>query len=254
MTTACDARVATVRVRCTWRMCACGAHACRAAADDLNTALGGDLKLTIFGPRLPLLVRDVALGSLRARRVHGESVRKATISMLASSSSCEPILALARRCRWVAVEVAEAPRSALIANSQKDSHRTRGVFLWPLAPNNGQQPVRREKRRDEKASCFICSLTKASVRVLRAGSMQPARPGLCFAPHTHDTPLNVWAELLALWSLVDLPFYTLAEVPPLPPFSAARTSEREPRTKKQKTHSHGRTKALGRAARGSRPI
>jgi hypothetical protein len=27
---------------------------CRAAADDLNTALGGELKLTAFGDRLPL--------------------------------------------------------------------------------------------------------------------------------------------------------------------------------------------------------
>ena len=31
---------------------------CRAAADDLNTALGGELKLTAFGDRLPLELRE----------------------------------------------------------------------------------------------------------------------------------------------------------------------------------------------------
>ena len=49
-----------------------GAHACRAAADDLNTALGGDLKLTTFGPRLPELSREVELGDFFGRRVFGE--------------------------------------------------------------------------------------------------------------------------------------------------------------------------------------
>ena len=49
-----------------------GPHACRAAADDLNTALGGDLKLTTFGPRLPELSREVELGDFFGRRVFGE--------------------------------------------------------------------------------------------------------------------------------------------------------------------------------------
>ena len=56
-------------------MVVCGAHACRAAADDLNTALGGDLKLTDFGPRLPQLLRDAELGDFFVRRVRGEGVR-----------------------------------------------------------------------------------------------------------------------------------------------------------------------------------
>ena len=49
-----------------------GPHACRAAADDLNTALGGDLKLTAFGPRLPELSRELELGDFFGRRVFGE--------------------------------------------------------------------------------------------------------------------------------------------------------------------------------------
>ena len=49
-----------------------GPHACRAAADDLNTALGGDLKLTTFGPRLPELSREVELGDFFGRRVFDE--------------------------------------------------------------------------------------------------------------------------------------------------------------------------------------
>ena len=57
------------------RMVACGAHACRAAAEDLNTALGGDLKLTDFGPRLPQLLRDAEFGDFFVRRVRGECVR-----------------------------------------------------------------------------------------------------------------------------------------------------------------------------------
>ena len=57
------------------RMVVSGAHACRAAAEDLNTALGGDLKLTDFGPRLPQLLRDAEFGDFFVRRVRGECVR-----------------------------------------------------------------------------------------------------------------------------------------------------------------------------------
>ena len=61
-------------------------RACRAAADDLNTARGGDLKLTVFGPRLPLLLRDALLGCLGARLVRGALVHNVAISMFASPS------------------------------------------------------------------------------------------------------------------------------------------------------------------------
>ena len=62
-----------------------GPHACRAAADDLNTALGGDLKLTAFGPRLPELSREAEV-LLFDRRVLGEFVHTVTISGSASPS------------------------------------------------------------------------------------------------------------------------------------------------------------------------
>ena len=62
-----------------------GPHACRAAADDLNTALGGDLKLTAFGPRLPELSREAEV-LLFDRRVLGEFVHTVTISWSASPS------------------------------------------------------------------------------------------------------------------------------------------------------------------------
>ena len=62
-----------------------GPHACRAAADDLNTALGGDLKLTAFGPRLPELSREAEL-LLFVRRALGEFVHTVTISWSASPS------------------------------------------------------------------------------------------------------------------------------------------------------------------------
>ena len=62
-----------------------GPHACRAAADDLNTALGGDLKLTAFGPRLPELSREAEV-LLFVRRVLGEFVHTVTISWSASPS------------------------------------------------------------------------------------------------------------------------------------------------------------------------
>ena len=66
-----------------------GAHACRAAADDLNTALGGDLKLTTFGPRLPELSPEAA-GLLLVRRILGEFVRTVTISWSTSPSGDDP--------------------------------------------------------------------------------------------------------------------------------------------------------------------
>ena len=68
------------------RIAASGAHACRAAADDLNTALGGDLKLTDFGPRLPQLLRAEELEHFFVRRGRGEFVHTVTISWSASPS------------------------------------------------------------------------------------------------------------------------------------------------------------------------
>ena len=80
------------------RMVVCGVYACRAAADDLNTALGGDLKLTDFGPRLPQLLRDAELGHFRARRGRGEVVHTVTISWLSSRSGDEPVHSIFCRC------------------------------------------------------------------------------------------------------------------------------------------------------------
>ena len=76
------------------RIAASGAHACRAAADDLNTALGGDLKLTDFGPRLPQLLRDEEFGDFFVRRVLGEFVRMGTGSWMAASPQVGPIASL----------------------------------------------------------------------------------------------------------------------------------------------------------------
>jgi hypothetical protein len=72
-------------------MPASGAHACRAAADDLNTALGGDLKLTDFGPRLPELLREAEFGDFFVRRVLGELVRMGTSSWLEASPQAGPM-------------------------------------------------------------------------------------------------------------------------------------------------------------------
>ena len=74
-----------------------GPHACRAAADDLNTALGGDLKLTAFGPRLPELSREAEL-LLFVRRVLGEFVHTVTISWSASPSGDDPARSILAAC------------------------------------------------------------------------------------------------------------------------------------------------------------
>ena len=74
-----------------------GPHACRAAADDLNTALGGDLKLTAFGPRLPELSREAEV-LLFDRRVLGEFVHTVTISWSASPSGDDPARSILAAC------------------------------------------------------------------------------------------------------------------------------------------------------------
>jgi len=80
-----------------------GAHACRAAADDLNTALGGDLKLTTFGPRLPELSPEAA-GLLLVRRILGEFVRTVTISWSTSPSGDGPGWSILAACAECAAE------------------------------------------------------------------------------------------------------------------------------------------------------
>eukprot|EP00964_Phaeocystis_antarctica_P127047 scaffold90712_cov63-Phaeocystis_antarctica.AAC.1 len=107
-------------------MAASGAHACRAAADDLNTALGGDLKLTDFGPRLPQLLRDAELGHFRARRGRGEVVHTVTISWLSSRSGDDPLHSIFCRCavmRAKRIRLRSRPKTLALRNCRKASQK-----------------------------------------------------------------------------------------------------------------------------------
>ena len=98
-----------------------GPHACRAAADDLNTALGGDLKLTAFGPRLPELSREAEV-LLFVRRVLGEFVHTVTISWSASPSGDDPARSiLAPGVHECATKMLDAPIAKSFGSLPKDS-------------------------------------------------------------------------------------------------------------------------------------
>ena len=98
-----------------------GPHACRAAADDLNTALGGDLKLTAFGPRLPELSREAEL-LLFVRRVLGEFVHTVTISWSASPSGDDPARSiLAPVVHGWHTKMLDAPIAKSFGSLRKDS-------------------------------------------------------------------------------------------------------------------------------------
>ena len=98
-----------------------GPHACRAAADDLNTALGGDLKLTTFGPRLPELSREAEV-LLFVRRVLGEFVHTVTISWSASPSGDDPARSiLAPGVHECATKMLDAPIAKSFGSLPKDS-------------------------------------------------------------------------------------------------------------------------------------
>ena len=98
-----------------------GPHACRAAADDLNTALGGDLKLTAFGPRLPELSREAEL-LLFVRRVLGEFVHTVTISWSASPSGDDPARSILAACTTgVPTKMLDAPIAKSFGSLRKDS-------------------------------------------------------------------------------------------------------------------------------------
>ena len=108
-------------------MATSGAHACRAAADDLNTALGGDLKLTDFGPRLPQLLRDAELGHFRARRGRGEVVHTVTISWLSSRSGDEPVHSIFCRCavmRAKRIRLRSRAKTLALRNYRKASQKS----------------------------------------------------------------------------------------------------------------------------------
>ena len=98
-----------------------GPHACRAAADDLNTALGGDLKLTAFGPRLPELSREAEL-LLFVRRALGEFVHTVTISWSASPSGDDPARSiLAPVVHAWHTKMLDAPIAKSFGSLRKDS-------------------------------------------------------------------------------------------------------------------------------------
>ena len=95
-----------------------GPHACRAAADDLNTALGGDLKLTAFGPRLPELSREAEV-LLFVRRVLGEFVHTVTISWSASPSGDDPARSILAACTTSAPRRQDAPICEILWESSQ---------------------------------------------------------------------------------------------------------------------------------------
>ena len=98
-----------------------GPHTCRAAADDLNTALGGDLKLTAFGPRLPELSREAEV-LLFVRRALGEFVHTVTISWSASPSGDDPARSiLAPGVHECATKMLDAPIAKSFGSLPKDS-------------------------------------------------------------------------------------------------------------------------------------